>query len=138
MKQELFPTNITPEEKAAGFLLVKTCIPHYTYTTPAGTPNITVAAVLHLVPEKNVRLIKIRNPIQELSEGDIDYQLEIFGPDASLEGRPGFDPQWHSAWDGLSLGLDQTIARFKREGVPPDWLLRQAPEERIVSPNECD
>ena len=136
MNHEPFPTDITPEEKTAGFLLVETCIPHYTYTTLAGTPNTTVAAVLYLVPEKNVRLIKARSPMPELSEGDIDYQLEIFGIDAALEGRPGFDPQWHSVRGGLAIGLDQTIALYERDDVPPCWLLRPAPEERIVSPNE--
>ena len=139
MKQEpLFPTNITPEEEAAGFKLVETCIPLLDYKTPSGTPTTTVAAVLPLVPEMNVRLIKMRNPMPELGQGDIDYQLEIFGIRRSLNESLEIAPKWHQPWDGSSLGLGHTIARYKRDGIPDEWQLHQAPDERIVSPDEID
>ena len=134
--EELFPTNITPEEKATGFLLVESIIPHLNYETSSGIPFTTVVAVLYLEPEKNVRLIKTRNPMPELGESAVDYNLEIFGIDALVEIKPWMEPRWNSDGGGLALGLDQTIARYRREGVSSDWQLRPAPEERIVSPNE--
>jgi hypothetical protein len=124
-----FPTDLTPEERAAGFRLVETRLPLIDYDT-FGAHSTTVVAVLPLAP--SFRLIKMREAKLHASDLGFGYQLQAFGVDAPPLLQYHGPPHWQTMWNSLPCTIELAIQQFKSHNLDPHWKIETPPAERTV------
>ncbi len=125
------PTDITPEEKQAGFRLVETRLP-LPDSGPSGGHILTTVAILDLDP--SFRLIKMLDINLPSRTRGVCYQLQSFGVDTHPMNKGLDKPQWRQLWDGPSSTMDLALKRYKTDKGGKFWKSVLPPDEPAENP----
>ena len=131
IKEDNFPTDITPAEVEAGFRNFVIGMP-LTHSWPSGTTPETIVAAKSIA--SGALLVKMR----DLMFGGNGYGLFVFGRDPALLDKPFIKPEWTQSWSGLASSLEAAavhIGRVNMDMAIPIHL-DPPPPERIATPEE--
>lgn len=120
----VYPTDLLPEEEAAGFKLVEIENPEAHYH---GKPKKVWAIVFQV--DRSYRVVKTANP----SARGYFYNLEMFSVFLQMQNQP---PEWHPVkFDGNGAPpalVTEVVAAWIAANPNKHWLLRVPEEENAV------